>query len=788
MPLGFTEKDDEESSKRYAIDEMMQVYAVLPVKNTVIFPGVAITLNIGEERSKKLLSELKPGEKIVIASLKDIKKGVANHDNIYDVGILASVLRMVEGDDVILLVIHGEHRVRLESYEQIAPYFKAKVSRLDECVVKGDDTVKDLVFQVKELGKKIIKEIGIPKEVRDSLESINDPGTLADLVASTMKLDKEKKQEILETVDVKTRLEKIVPLMMDELRKIELSKDINKKVSQEMDKSQREFYLRQQLKAISEELNEDGVSEIDELEEKIKVAGMPGDIEEVVLKELKRLSKIPTNSAEYTVARTYIAWLLDMPWSKSTEDNEEIERAREILEDEHYGLKKVKKRILEYLAVKKLKKDMGGPILCFVGPPGVGKTSIANSVADALGRKFVRISLGGVRDEAEIRGHRRTYVGALPGRIIQGIKKAGTNNPVMLIDEIDKVGYDYRGDPSSALLEALDPEQNSTFSDHYLEVPFDLSKVLFITTANMLDTVPAPLKDRMEIIDFPGYTQEEKLMIAKKHLIPRQLERHGLKEKQVSIDDETVLTVIESYTKEAGVRNLERELATVLRVAACKIAEGHKDPIEVTREDLKEYLGPKKFRSEIKERTMNPGVSTGLAWTPTGGEILFIESNLMPGKKGLILTGQLGDVMKESAQAALSYVKAHAEELDIDKSVFEDADIHIHVPAGAIPKDGPSAGVAMTTALISLLKNKPVRNDIAMTGEITLKGKILPVGGIKEKALGAQRAGIDTVYLPKWNEKDLSEIPEEIKKKMKFRFVESVDEILEDVFLGEVRN
>jgi ATP-dependent Lon protease len=786
MALGMDKKRNEDPDKEFINTELIGVYSVLPVKNTVIFPGVAITLNIGEERSKALLSELKSGEKIVIASLKDVEKGVRDPENIYDVGILASVLRMVEGDDVILLVIHGERRVKLESYEQEEPYFKVKVSRINE-LGTDDQGVKDLIFQVKELGRRIIKEIGLPKEVRDSLESMEDPGAIADIIASSIKIGKQEKQDILETIDVKTRLEKIIPLMTHELKKIELSKDINKKVSEEMEQSQKEYYLRAQLKAIKEELNEDEGSELDELQEKIKEAGMPAEVEEVSLKELKRLEKIHPNSAEYTVSRTYIAWLLDMPWSNSTEDNEDIKKAREILEEDHYGLKKVKKRILEYLSVKKLKKDMGGPILCFVGPPGVGKTSIAKAVADTLGRKFTRISLGGVRDEAEIRGHRRTYVGALPGRIIQGIKKSGSNNPVILLDEIDKVGYDYRGDPSSALLEALDPEQNSTFSDHYLEVPFDLSKVLFITTANILDTVPAPLKDRMEVIEFPGYTPEEKMMIAKKHLLPRQMERHGLTKEQIFVEDEGIMTIIESYTREAGVRNLERELATVLRGIACKIAEGYKERIEVTRETLKEYLGPKKFYSEISDRTLNPGVATGLAWTPTGGEILFIESNLMPGKKGLILTGQLGEVMKESAKAALSYVKAHSEELGIDKSAFEDKDIHIHVPAGAIPKDGPSAGVAMTTALISLLKNRPVRNDIAMTGEITLKGKVLPVGGIKEKALGAQRAGIDTVYLPKWNEKDLTEIPDDIKNKMKFKFIDSVDDIISEAF-GDLRN
>ncbi len=778
---------NKEKDEGYTTPMTTGLYPVLPVKDTVIFPGMAVTLNVGEERSKRLLSELKPKEKIVIASLKEVEKGVSDPENVHKVGILASVLRTIHGDDLIMLVIQGHRRVRLEEIMQNEPYFTAKVSRLDDHFLEGDKKVADLVYQVKELGKIVIKQVGLPPEFLKSLESIKDPGALSDLVASNLRIEKDKKQEILETTDVKTRLEKIVPLIMQDLRKIELSKEINNKVNQEMEKSQREYYLRQQLKAIQEELDGDEESDADELKRRIKEADMPPDVEAVALKELRRLSKIPSNSAEYTVSRTYIAWLLDMPWSNSTVDNEDIKEAKKTLENGHYGLEKVKKRILEYLAVKKLKKEHGGPILCFVGPPGVGKTSIAHAVAEALDRKYVRISLGGVHDEAEIRGHRRTYVGALPGRIIQGIKKAGTFNPVVILDEIDKVGYDYRGDPSSALLEVLDPEQNSTFSDHYLEVPFDLSRVLFITTANRLDTVPAPLKDRMEIIEFPGYTLEEKLMIARAHLLPRQLKRHGLSEEQVTIDDEAVMAVIDGYTREAGVRNLERELAAILRGAATRIAEDRDQKLEISTGDLDLYLGPKKFYSEMKKRTMAPGVSTGLAWTPTGGEVLFIESNVMKGKKGLILTGQLGDVMKESAQAALSYVKAHANDLGIDNSLFEGKDIHIHVPAGAIPKDGPSAGVAMTTALISLFKDRPVRNDIAMTGEITLKGQVLPVGGIKEKALGAQRAGIGTVYLPKWNEKDLYDIPEEIRSKMKFRFIERVDEIVDEAF-GDIRN
>jgi ATP-dependent Lon protease len=786
MDLNFTNKEGKENGKAH-ITQMTGEYPVIPVKNTVIFPGVPLTLNIGEKRSKKIIKDVGDGGDVVLASLKDLKKGVADPDNIYKVGTLATVLRIVEGEGVQVVVVNGMKRVQLDDFTQDEPYFKVNVTALNEYL--GEGAVEDLIFQVKELGKIIIKEVGLPRESREALESIESPGALADLIATNLPIGLAEKQDILETLDAKARLEKVIPLLTEEVRRIGLKKDIAKKVSAEMEKSQREYYLRQQMKVIKDELNEDDeASEIEELEEKIKKSEMPKDVEKVALKELKRLSKINQNSAEYTVSRTYIDWLLDVPWSSSTKDNGDINKAREILEEGHYGLKKVKKRILEYLAIKKLKNDMGGPILCFVGPPGVGKTSIGKAVAEALDRKFARISLGGVRDEAEIRGHRRTYVGALPGRIIQGIKKAGSNNPVVLLDEIDKVGYDYRGDPSSALLEVLDPEQNSTFSDHYLEVPFDLSKTLFITTANRLDTIPAPLKDRMEIIDFPGYTQEEKLMIAKKHLLPRQTKRHGLLEDQLFFEDEAVVAIIENYTREAGVRNLEREIATVLRGVGCKIAEDSKSKIEVRSEDLTEYLGPRKFYAEVKERTMNPGVSTGLAWTPTGGEILFIESNIMPGKKGLILTGQMGDVMKESAQAAMSYVKGHAEELGIDKESFKDKDIHIHVPAGAIPKDGPSAGVAITTALVSLLKNQTVKNDIAMTGEITLKGKVLPVGGIKEKALGARRAGIDTIYLPRRNEKDLSEIPDEIKKEMKFIFADNIDKILSEAFVGELRN
>ncbi|MBP1733477.1 MAG: lon, partial [Deltaproteobacteria bacterium] len=561
----------------------------------------------------------------------------------------------------------------------------------------------------------------------------------------------------------------------------ELSSKIQSHIKEGIDKTQREYYLREQLKAIQKELGEvdDRYTEIDELRKKMVEGKMPADVQKVTEKELDRLSKMSQMSAEYTVSRTYLDWLVDLPWSRATEDNLVIEDARKILNEDHYDLEKVKKRILEYLAVRKLKSDMKGPILCFVGPPGVGKTSLGKSIARALGRKFMRISLGGIRDEAEIRGHRRTYVGALPGRVVQGIKKAGSNNPVFMLDEVDKIGMDFRGDPSSALLEVLDPEQNFSFSDHYLEVPFDLSKVMFIATANLLDPVPPALKDRMEVLELPGYTEEEKVMIAREFIIPKQLSEHGLTSDLLDFEDAALKLITRSYTKEAGVRNLEREIAAICRSVARDVAEGKTDKTTVTADDVHRFLGPIKFYSEIAERTKYSGVATGLAWTSTGGDIIFVEATKMKGKGNLSLTGQLGDVMKESGQAALSYIRSKAVDFNIAEDFFEKQDLHIHVPQGAIPKDGPSAGITMMVALVSLLTDKPVRNDVAMTGEITLRGLVLPIGGVKEKVLAAKRAGIKSVMLPKMNEKDLEEVPETVKENMNFRFVERVDEAIE---------
>ncbi|HNS74157.1 MAG TPA: endopeptidase La, partial [bacterium] len=614
----------------------------------------------------------------------------------------------------------------------------------------------------------------------------SNPDKLADLVASNLNLTLEEKQEILEAVDVKKRLKRLTVYVNRELEVLEMGSKIQDKVQTELGKNQREYFLREQLRAIQKELGmgDERSAEIEELREKIAEAQLPEEADKEAMRELDRLSKMQPGAAEYTVARTYLDWMVALPWAKATEDNLDINKAGQVLDEDHYDLIKVKERILEYLAVRKLKADTKGPILCFVGPPGVGKTSLGRSIARAMGRSFIRISLGGVHDEAEIRGHRRTYIGALPGRIIQGIKNAGHNNPIFMLDEVDKIGQDFRGDPSSALLEVLDPEQNFSFTDHYLDVPFDLSRVMFITTANVLDTVPSALRDRLEVLELPGYIEEEKLQIAVTYLVPRQIGENGLRKKDIKFTRPALTRIIRDYTREAGVRNLERKIATVCRKMAKKVAAGEGGPFTITPETVVELLGPPRFYSEVAERTNEPGVAVGLAWTPTGGDLLFIEATQMSGTKGLMLTGQLGDVMKESAQAGLSWIRAHARELGIEGDFFEKNDLHIHVPAGAIPKDGPSAGVTIATALISLIQKRPVRSDIAMTGEITLRGKVLPVGGIKEKVLAARRAGIRKVILPAKNRDDLEEIPDHAKKEMTFYFVDTVAEVLELALRG----
>ncbi len=756
---------------------------ILPIRESVLYPKMILPFMVSQERLIKLIDAALVSNKMIgIMAIKNKETTDVKPGDLHQVGCAAYILKMLKmPNNSIRLLIQGISRIRLTEFTQEEPYLRAKVTTLQDYGEKTTEA-QALMVGVKGIFQKFVEMApNLPAELAIMAVNLDDPGVLADLIASTLNIPLEDKQDILETLEVKERLAKVNVLLNKELSVMELGSKIQSEVREGIDKTQREYFLREQLKAIQKELGEkdERAVEIEELRQRLIQAKLPPEAMKEAERELDRLAKMPPAAAEYTVARTYLDWLIDLPWSVFTEDNLDISQAQKILDEDHYDLEKVKKRILEYLAVRKLKDDMKGPILCFVGPPGTGKTSLGKSIARALGRKFIRMSLGGVRDEAEIRGHRRTYVGALPGRIIQGIRKAGSNNPVFMLDEIDKLGMDFRGDPSSALLEVLDPEQNYSFSDHYLDVPFDLSKVMFITTANILDPVPPALRDRMEVLDLPGYTEEEKLRIAKDYLVPKQIEAHGLSKESIKFEDQALRRIVLEYTREAGVRNLEREIANICRGVARKVAEGQKGLTIVDAESVPSYLGPAKFFSEVAERTSEPGVATGLAWTPTGGDILFVEATRMKGRKGFSLTGQLGDVMKESAQAALSYVRAKAKALKIPENFFDSSDIHIHVPAGAIPKDGPSAGVTIFTAIVSLLTGRPVRSDAAMTGEITLRGLVLPVGGIKEKVLAAKRAGITTVILPKRNEKDLQEVPEQVKKDMKFYFVQRMDEVIQ---------
>ena len=766
--------------------EIPREVPILPLRDTVIYPFMVTPLVVARPKSVQLINDVVVGDRILgLVAQKQAEIEDPGPDDIYEYGTVATVLKMLKFPDGSLRVlVQGLRRIQVVKVIQTEPYFKAIIRPLEE-IVEPSTELDALANTVSSLFQRVVNmSPHLPDELAVAAMNTPDPGRLADLVASNLTLPTEEKQALLEELNVKKRLEKLVVHLNRLLEVLEMSSKIQDKVQSELSKSQREYFLREQLKAIQKELGmeDERTAEIRELQEKIKQAKMPEEAEKEALRELDRLSKMPPGAAEYTVARTYLDWLISLPWSVSTEDNLDIKRAKKILDEDHYDLDRVKERILEFLAVRKLKQDMKGPILAFVGPPGVGKTSLGKSIARALGRKFVRISLGGVRDEAEIRGHRRTYIGALPGRIIRGLRTAGSNNPVFMLDEVDKLGADFRGDPSSALLEVLDPEQNNSFTDHYLDVPFDLSRVMFICTANVLDTIPPALQDRMEVLELPGYTEEEKLAIAFRYLIPRQLEQHGLTAENLRFQKRAVRRVIREYTREAGLRNLERELANVCRKVAKKIAmEGPTSEV-VTYQKVPEYLGPPKYYYEIAERTSEPGVATGLAWTPSGGDILFVEATRMPGAKQLILTGQLGDVMRESAQAALSWVRSHALDLRIDERFFDRYDIHVHVPAGAIPKDGPSAGVTIVTALVSLLRGKPVRSDLAMTGEITLRGKVLPVGGIKEKVLAAHRAGIRTVVLPKRNKKDLEEVPKEVLEDIEFHFVDRVEQVLRVAF------
>jgi ATP-dependent Lon protease len=764
-------------------DEIPAILPILPLRNSVFFPGGVLPLAVGRTKTIALIKDAVRDDQVIgVVTQKRAEEEDPSAADLHTMGTVARIVKLLKmGEDNYSLVVQGLARFKINEITQEQPYLKAKISPVEDLTSVEDVEVEALSINLKKLAREVIELMPeLPAAATELVESITHPGHLADLIAANVDVPIEEKQQVLETIDLKSRMKLVLEILNRKREILKLSNKIDSQVKGEMSKTQREYYLRQQLKAIKEELGELGEEEeeIDELGERIKKLGLPPDVEKVATKELNRLKSIPTASSEYTVARTYLEWIADLPWTTKSDDNLNIENAKDVLTADHYGLEKIKKRILEYLAVRKLKNDMRGPILCFVGPPGVGKTSLGQSIAKSLGRKFVRMSLGGVRDEAEIRGHRRTYVGALPGRIIQSMKKAGTVNPVMLLDEIDKLGADFRGDPSAALLEVLDPEQNNTFSDHYLDVNYDLSKVMFIATANQLDPIPAPLRDRMEILELPGYTQEEKEQIARKHLIPKQLKEHGLTEQMLVIPDDTLRKIIASYTREAGVRSLERRIADVCRAVAVDVAANAETKKEIVVDQLEVILGPESYTPEVAERVEVPGVATGLAWTPVGGDLLFIEATKMTGKGQLVLTGQLGDVMKESAQAALSYMRSKATALNIPENFLEKQDIHVHFPAGAIPKDGPSAGVTIFTALVSLMTGVRVRSDVAMTGEATLRGLVLPVGGIKEKMLAAHRAGIKRVILPERNKKDLIDVPEQAKKEMEFIFAKHMDDVL----------
>lgn len=762
--------------------ELPDEIGILPIRSAVAYPGTVMPLAVGRERSKRLIKDIAPQDTIFgLLAQKNPDVENPGPKDLYTVGTAASVLkviRMPQGS--VNVVVHGITRFKVVRFTGTKPYLKARIKPLP-VRVRNTKKLQALVVSVRDTANRVISlSANVPEEAALLLENIQDPSALADFLAATLNIPMAEKQALLEEADAYKRLESISLALASQLEVLELSHKIQGQVRESIDKTQREYYLQEELKAIQAELGQEDrrTEEMRELQEKIKKAKMPEAVQTEAFRELDRLTKIPMASPDYGVIRTYLDWICELPWAIETEDRLAIDKARRVLNRDHYGLDKIKRRILEFLAVRKLNPGGKSPILCFAGPPGVGKTSLGQSIARAMGRKFVRISLGGIRDEADIRGHRRTYIGALPGRILQELRKCGTKNPVFMLDELDKIGQDFRGDPASALLEVLDPEQNNSFTDHYLDQPFDLSDVMFIGTANYTEPIPPALMDRMEVLRLPGYTQNEKLHIAKKYLIGRQLKEHGLDKDRLTIKDETVLAIIDGYTREAGVRNLERMIGSICRYIATQIAEGKRRRATINPNNLAKILGPKKFESEIALRTATPGVVTGLAWTPVGGEILFVEAAKMRGKGQLLLTGQIGDVMKESAQAAFSVVRSNAARLKVDAGMFAKHDFHLHVPAGAVPKDGPSAGVAMFTALVSLLKNEPVRPDVAMTGEITLKGIVLPIGGLKEKVLAAKQAGISTVVAPQRNKRDVEDLPREARRGMKFVYIAKAAEVL----------
>jgi len=774
--------------------EIPDVLPLLPVRDIVVYSYMFLPLFVGRESSILAVEEaMKNDRLILLATQKDPANDDPKPEDIYSVGTVAMIMKKLKlPDNRIKILVQGLSKAKIKTYLKTSPLFSVEIEKVQETAESEISVeVEALMRNVKEQCEKILSLKGlVSPEVMEVLENVNDPGRLADLVASNLKLQIEESQKILEILPPIERLNQVNDHLSKELELSTMQAKIQSQAKEEMSKTQREYFLREQLRAIKTELGDidEKAQEINEFSDKIKKAKMPSDAQKEARKQLTRLDQMHPDSAEASIVRTYLDWMVDIPWSKSTKDKLDIKEAEKVLNEDHYDLEKVKERILEYFSVRKLNKKMKGPILCFAGPPGVGKTSLGKSIARALGRKFVRISLGGIRDEAEIRGHRRTYIGALPGRIIQGLKQAGTNNPIFMMDEIDKVGADFRGDPSAALLEVLDPEQNFAFSDHYLNINFDLSNVMFITTANMVEPIMSALKDRMEIIELSGYTDEEKLKIARQFLIPRQLKENGISEKYLTMSDEAILAIVNHYTAEAGLRNLEREIGTICRKVARNVAEGNKTQQKATKNNLHKFLGIQKRLPE-EERSQNEiGIATGLAWTQVGGEILYVETTLMKGKGSLVLTGSLGEVMKESAQAALSYVRSKAGELGINHSIFEKNDIHIHVPAGAIPKDGPSAGITLAVALISAITKVPISKDVAMTGEITLRGRVLPIGGLKEKALAALRNNIKTIVIPERNKKDLSDIPESIKKKIDFIYVNHIDDVIAAVLVKKKKS
>jgi ATP-dependent Lon protease len=806
---------DDLTSKSHALDELPDEIPILPLRGTVAYPFAIIPLSVGVARSIKLIKSVIQDEDIIgLVTSKDAELEEPGPDQLYQTGVIARIHRVVRGDeDALHVIVQGLERIKIDSWTQTEPYLKAKVSLAPDVIEPEQKTeIEAFKRRILELSQSIVEYLPqVPNEVSDFLNQVDDPRIIVYTIASNMRLDLGDRLDLLVEDQLREKMANLVRLMSHELEVLEIGQHIRSETQEELDKTQREFYLRQQLRAIQKELGEDDDLAIaNEYRDKIEAAGLPAEAKKEALRELSRMEKLQPQSAEYGVIQTYLDWMVDLPWDKLTEDNLAIGHAREVLDTDHYDMEDVKERILEYLAVRKLRLERnledetveagreqdraGGSILLFVGPPGVGKTSLGRSIARAVGREFTRMSLGGVRDEAEIRGHRRTYIGAMPGRVIQALKRVGTRNPVFMLDEVDKIGSDWRGDPSSALLEVLDPQQNYAFRDHYLDVDFDLSEIMFIATANTLETIPAPLRDRMELIQLDGYTEHEKVEIAKGYLVPRQIKANGLRSNEIKFTDEGLRHIIRDYTREAGVRNLEREIGRIARKIATKVASGEllvtngkkSSGLKIGPDKVREYLGKRKFHFDAAMRTEKAGVATGLAVTPIGGDVLFIEAALMPGKDRLILTGQLGDVMKESGQIALSYIRAHAEELGIDAEKFNNADIHLHVPAGAVPKDGPSAGVTMTTALVSLLTGRAVQSEVGMTGELSLQGHVLPIGGVKQKVMAAHRAGLTKVILPKRNEADLDDVPEDIRQEMTFHVAETIEEVLEHALSSSI--